>query len=453
MLFRRKPNTLPPITRIRPARNKKLKVFFWTLTIVIITIIGWIGITGIIAFNNIQAKNDSNGPAFFNTDGINPDTLIEGDTRINTLLIGADNAAGLTDSIQIYSIDPVNNSLAMLSVPRDLYVTNPSGGKSKINEIYNAGVRKCQVDSNCDPEIDAGAKALKGILKEILGINIHYFARVDFQGFRGIVDAIGGVQIHVEKALSDTNYPCDNDPSRPCGYYQPAGTYNMTGTQALRYARCRSGNCGSDFGRAARQQQVVEAIRAKLLTLGVAGNPTKIATIINTLGQHLRTDMKLDEMIRIFKLIQDVDKTKSTSGVLDNSATGPLQSINNGQYRLIPKLGQDNWTDVKKFVLKIMPEPYVIKEKAKIIIVDASGKKLGSDVEEMLTNAGYNVIATETASVVSAPTELWSSKNDTPYTVALLKKRFEPSITSTQPTTTAIEPDIVLVIGSNYVLN
>jgi hypothetical protein len=227
----------------------------------------------------------------------------------------------------------------------------------------------------------------------------------------------------------------------------------MTGTQALRYARCRSGNCGSDFGRAARQQQVVEAIRAKLLTLGVAGNPTKIASIINTLGRHLRTDMKLEEMIRVFKLVQDVDKTKSTSGVLDNSSTGPLRSINNGSYVLIPKLGQDNWSDVKKFVLKIMPEPYVIKEKAKIVIVDASGSKLADELAEILTNAGYNVLATETATTVAGTTEIWSANKDNPYTVALLKKRLEAPETNNRPTTTAVEPDIILVIGSNYVLN
>ena len=142
MIFRKKPPQDQPINRIRPKKNKKVRVFFWTLTILVIAIVGWIGTTGIIAFNNITTKNDSDGPSFFKTgQAISPELLSEGGSRINTLIIGADNAAGLTDTLQVYSIDPINNTLAILSVPRDLYVENPLGGKTKINEIYNAGKR------------------------------------------------------------------------------------------------------------------------------------------------------------------------------------------------------------------------------------------------------------------------------------------------------------------------
>ena len=452
MLFRKKHPEQQPVNRIRPKRNKKLRVFFWTLTILIVGIVGWIGTTGIIAFNNITTKNDSDGPLFFKTgQAISPELLNEGESRINTLIIGADNAAGLTDTLQIYSIDPINNTLSILSVPRDLYVENPLGGKSRINEIYNAGKKKCQIDENCDDAVDNGAVALKSVLNTVLNIDIHYFARADFQGFKNIIDSIGGISIYVEKTLSDPGYPCDNDPGRACGYTQKAGTYNMTGSQALKYARCRNGNCGNDFGRAARQQQVIEAIREKVLSLGIITNPQKITNIISTLGKHFKTDMKLDEMIKIFNIIQNIDKTKTTTEVLDNSTDGPLKSLNNGRYVLVPKEGQDDWSGVHEFVLTIMPEPYVIKEAAQIAIVDASGDGLSEAVKEQLESVGYTVISIETATEVSDTTKLWSNGNKE-YTIELLKKRTGGSITNKKISNIAIEPDIVLVIGSDYVL-
>ncbi|MEX2012297.1 MAG: LCP family protein [Patescibacteria group bacterium] len=454
MLFRKKPAIDQPITRIKPRRNKKLRAFFWGLTLIVVGIITWVGVTGIIAFNNIQAKNDGDGPDFFKYGGnIDPNSLTEGASRINTLLIGADNAAGLTDSIQIYSVDPINNTLAMLSVPRDLYVDNPLGGKSKINEIYNAGIKKCALSGNCDPDVDQGASALKKVLETILGIRVHYFARADFQGFKSVVDSIGGVSIYVEKALSDSNFPCENDASKPCGYFQPAGTFNMTGSQALKYARCRGGNCGSDFGRAARQQQVVEAIREKTLSLGIISNPKRVTDTISAIGNHLRTDLKITEMTKLFELVQNVDKTKTIAKVIDNGPSGPLMSSHNiyGQYILIPKAGENDWSKVHQFVLTAMPEPYLIKENAKIVVIDASGKKIGKDVTAALKAVGYNVIATETVATTTTETTIWG-KDGNPYTNALLKKRLLATVITGEPTTAALEKDFVLVIGTNYVL-
>ena len=452
MLFRRKQPKDQPINKIRPRKNKKLRAFFWTITILIIGIVVWIGTTGIIAFGNITTKNTSDGPSFFKTgQAIDPNLLNEGDTRINTLIIGADNANGLTDTLQIYSIDPINNTMSMLSIPRDLYVDSPLGGKTKINEIYNAGNKKCQTDKNCDDDVDNGAVALKSILKTTLNINVHYFVRVDFQGFKNLIDSLGGVSIYVEKTLNDPSYPCDYDPGKACGYLQKAGTYNMTGAQALKYARCRNGSCGNDFGRAARQQQVIESIRTKILTLGVITNPQKITNIISSLGNHFKTDMRLDEMLKVFSIIQNLDKSKSKTTVLDNSISGPLKSLNNGRYVLSPRAGEDDWSKVHEFVLTVMPEPYVIKEGAKIAIVDASGKKLSKEVKEQLESVGYIVVSIEIANYFDSKTTLWTN-GDNQYTIELLKKRTSGTTVKKMPSNTAIEPDIVLVIGDNYVL-
>ncbi len=450
MLFRKTSLYDRPITQIKPRRSKNLRIFFWILALIVVGVVSWIGVTGIVAFNNITDKNDSDDPSFFKFgDEVNPDNLKEGETRINVLLIGLADQGG-TDTIQIASIDPFNKQMSLLSVPRDLHVKSPLGGNSRINAVYGEGITKCNQTRVCDKSVNAGAAALKSTLREVLGTDIHYYAFVDFEGFKDVVDAIGGVSIYVEKALSDPDYPCDNDPLKICGYSQKAGTVTMSGTQALKYARCRGGTCGSDFGRSQRQQQVIEAIRQKTLSLGVLSNPKKITDLMTALGNHFKTDMKLDEMLKTFELVQAVDKTKTVTATLDTSAEGPLKVLSSNPYLITPKAGQNDWSGVHDFVLSAMPEPYVIKEAAKVLIVDASGKKSAAALEKKLTALGYNIVGSETATIVQTATSLWGNK-DMKYTLALLKKRFSANLTNNKPTATSIQPaDIILVIGSNY---
>lgn len=435
--------------------RKSWKIVAWTLVLAFLALAGWIGITGFVAVKNITAKNTSDEPSFFQTKGsVSPDSIkAEGDSRINILSIGVDNAAGLTDSIQIASIDPINNKLAMLSIPRDLYVKNPDGVKTKINEVYGRNSKNCaKKTSICDPEIDYGAAALKTVLGDILGIKIHYSAKVDFAGLTKIVDGVGGLDVVVKDALRDPEYPCDNNPNKSCGYNQPAGTFHMTGTQVLKYARCRKGNCGDDFGRALRQQQIVMLLQKKLLTLGVLSNPKKITDLITIAGTHLRTDTSLENINQLFKIIQKVENTKITNSVLDDSETGVLRPINNGSYVLIPKAGENNFTQIKAFVLSIFPEPYIIKEAATIELINASGKEAnGKALADQLKKAGYIVVSTTVASTPVTTSSL-TSFADKPFTVALLKKRFTLTSPQVKTKTKAASgnADIVLTIGANY---
>lgn len=443
----------PPEKMIKKGR-KSWKIVVWTLVLALLGLVGWIGITGFVAVKNITAKNTSDEPSFFQQNGtVSPDSLKEGDSRINILNIGVDNAAGLTDSIQIASVDPINNKMAMLSIPRDLYVKNPDGVKTKINEVYNRNAKTCvKKTSICDPEIDYGAVALKTVLSDILGIKIHYFAKVDFAGLTKIVDGVGGLDVVVKDYLRDPEYPCDNNPNKPCGYTQPAGTFHMTGAQVLKYARCRKGNCGDDFGRALRQQQIVTLLQKKLLTAGVLTNPKKITDLITIAGTHLRTDAPLSDISQLFKITEKIDSAKITNAVLDDSETGLLKSVNLGAYMLIPKAGENDFSQIKIFVLSIFPEPYVIKEAATLELINASGKEAnGKALADQLKKAGYTVITTTTATTLSTTSSLTGSP-DKPYTLALLKKRF--SLTSGQvkkkTKSAAGQADIVLTIGTNY---
>lgn len=443
-------------TNSSPAERRKLvwKRFFLGLLVLLIGVAGWIGITGALALKNITAKNTDETPSFFQYgSNIDPDRLAtEGDTRINILLLGVDSAAGLTDSIQIASIDPINRSVAMLSVPRDLYVMNPAKKrKTRINEVYRDSSKFCtKKTATCDPAIDYGANTMEDLLGEILGVKVSYFAKVDFDGLKKLVDSVGGIQVNVEKSLSDPAFPNRNysgyDP-----FFVRAGLQTMNGELALKYARCRGGNCGGDFGRAKRQQQVVMAIREKATSLNILASPQKLTAMMNAAGKGFKTDLSIDQIGQLYKIIKDIQTTTIASAVLDNSAEGVLKSLTaGGAYVLVPKLGENDWSGVRDFVSSTFPEPYLVKENATITLINASGKtSLTESVSDKLKKLGYNVVTATTAPTTQTNTTIKYYDEKVPYTVALLKKRFNvtPAKTKSDP---AVTTKIVITLGSTY---
>lgn len=423
------------------------------LVVLIVGSVGWIAVSGIIAFKNISAKNADDRSSFFRYNGdISPDQLLgEGDSRINILTLGIDAAAGLTDSISIISIDPINKKMALLSVPRDLYVFNSAENRpTKINEVYNSGVSACaKAKSSCDSDVDAGGALMKKTVGETLGIQISYFARIDFNGVKKIVDNLGGIQIYVDKAIYDPKYPSSSgsgfDP-----FSIKAGLQKLDGATALKYARSRQTT--SDFDRSRRQQQVIGAIRDKAFQLNFLANPKKVTDLMSTVGRNFKTDLQSNEIVSLTKLLTEIDSTKTSTAILDNGPNGPLVSSTNsiGQFILIPKLGQNDWTEVREFAMTALPEPYLIKEAARIKIVDASGKKdAGNLLKKRLASLGYTVSGVELASTAQKNSSLTHS-SDKPYTLALLKRRFGLKPTTSKAASTTEE--IIFTIGSTFVL-
>ncbi|QQG50245.1 MAG: LCP family protein [Candidatus Berkelbacteria bacterium] len=451
MLIRR---VINPVDEPANRRRKVWKRFFWGVVIIIIGIAGWVGVTGALALKNITAKNTDETPSFFKFgSNIDPDkVLAEGESRINILLLGVDSAAGLTDSIQIASIDPINNSIAMLSIPRDLYVTNPAKNrKTRINEVYRDSSKNCpRKTSTCDPEIDYGAESLSELIEDLVGVKTSYFVKIDFDGLKRIVDTVGGIQVYVEKPLSDPNFP-----NRSYSGYDPfsigAGMKTLNGETALKYARCRGGNCGGDFGRARRQQQVVIALRDKIVSSNLFINPQKITSIITAVGKGLRTDLTVDQISQLYKLIKDTKSDRIKSAVLENGNDGVLRSTTiGGAYVLVPKKGDNDWTEVIEFVNSYLPEPYLVKENASVVIIDASGKTgTGQAVATKLKSLGYNVTSTQVASSVSLTTTI-KYFEDAPYATALLKKRFGINPTKGKADERPGQAKVVITVGSNY---
>lgn len=258
------------------------------------------------------------------------------DDRINILLTGmggpGHNGPFLTDTILISSIKPSTGQIAMISIPRDLGVEIPGHGMQKINSANSFGEVK---------QSGSGAALATKVISDTFDIKIPYYARVDFEAFKEIINAVGGIKINVDKAFTDKEFPAANDSFQSLTF--TAGPQTMDGSRALQYARSRHGNNGegSDFARAKRQQKVLLALKEKILSFQTLANPIRISKIVNSLGNHISTNIEFSNMISLLKLGRTMEMSKIINLVFDIQENGYLQSgkTAQGSYILSPKTG------------------------------------------------------------------------------------------------------------------
>jgi LCP family protein required for cell wall assembly len=231
----------------------------------------------------------------------NPD-VVQGE-RVNVLLVGVDSAPNrtteLTDTMMVISLDPAGRTSAMISIPRDLYgVPLPDG------RVFNAKLNSLMAYATARPaEFPlGGVGTLKAAIGDLLGVTIHYFAAVSLVGFMQAIDAVGGVDVTVERAINDPTYSDIN--GRRIGFFLQPGTYHMNSELALAYVRSRKGIGDNDFTRADRQQQLLEALRAKL----TAGNLVlALPGLLDAVKNTIATDVPSDRMPALAQAVQDAD--------------------------------------------------------------------------------------------------------------------------------------------------
>ena len=232
-------------------------------------------------------------------------------SRINILLTGIDSAetrtTALTDTIMVVSVNPADKSVVMLSVPRDISVFPTYNGKTfkgKINS-FMTWVRNHPQDWEDKP-----FPALMKQVGYLVGVPIHYYAAIDLEGFRKMIDAVGGVTVDNPKAISDPRYRWLDGTS---GFYLDAGKVKLNGKKALAYARSRQGVGDSDFTRAARQQQILVALRNKLTKPEML---TKLPDILDVAGDTVRTNLPSDRLEEFITLAREVDTKAITREIL-----------------------------------------------------------------------------------------------------------------------------------------
>ncbi|MDP2727171.1 MAG: LCP family protein [Dehalococcoidia bacterium] len=249
--------------------------------------------------------------------------------RVNILLLGTDHrqdekGPSRTDTMLVFTIDPVSKSAGMLGIPRDMWVRiSLEGGRwveGKINTAHFYG------EVNKYP--GGGPALAKKTVESVLGIKIHYVARVDFAPFEKMVDALGGIDVDVEKPLKDDEYPTSDYGVKRI--FIPAGLQHFNGEEALEYARSRHQD--SDFGRMKRQQQVLVAMRDRAVGLGML---PKLPQLITQFKDMIYTDLAPAEALALAKLISGVDATNVTTRFIDTCCITPIVTVD-GEEALMP---------------------------------------------------------------------------------------------------------------------
>ena len=249
--------------------------------------------------------------------------------RVNVLIVGSDKrgkrTANLTDTMMVASLDPVGHSVSIVSIPRDLIGTPLGNGDvfgPKLNSLMHFA------DSHPKAYPQGGLRTLEDAVGALLGIPIHYYASLDFDGFIKMVDAVGGVDVNVTKGFADPTY--DGFGFEGKGYAIAAGPHHLDGANALAYARTRKAVGESDFTRQARQQQILLALRSQATRGGSL--LFKLPDLLDAVGDTIRSDVPVDQLPALAAIMEEVGRDGVTSVVIRSPLVHPKKtSFGNSQ--------------------------------------------------------------------------------------------------------------------------
>lgn len=272
------------------------------------------------AFSHVFADSGASGP------GRNAASTSGGPgatDRMNILVTGVDSYPGrtetLTDSMMVVSVDPVGQTVSMISLPRDIIKVPLGDGNvfgPKINSLMS------YADRHPSQFPQGGMRTLEDAIGALLGMRIDYYARIDFEGFVKVVDSVGGVDIDVKKGFDDPKYDgLGINPPNVYGYAITAGPHHFNGYEALAYARSRYALGESDFTRAARQQEILIALKAKLLSSGSI--LTRLPQLLDAFGSLVRTDVPTDRLPDLAAMADEIKSGSIYRMVLDHPWVKP----------------------------------------------------------------------------------------------------------------------------------
>ncbi len=302
--------------------------------------------------------------------------------RTNILLLGLDRrldsevGGTLTDTIILVSLSPKEQEALLVSLPRDLWVRIEKDYYSKINSAYSYG----------------GVETVKNTVSGVSGLPVHYYAMVDFEGFRKGIDILGGIEVNVEQAFDDYYFPIPGKENALCGIDEAeaaaaediedpderereqykywcryehvhfdAGKQLMDGVTALKYARSRHalGAEGTDFARARRQQKVILAVKDKLLDLNITDFST-IKELWRAGQDAVDTDLDLFELEQLYHIYDKFGAAWEVKTLVIDGTDGEggfLYAPSNrapygGQYVLVPRAG--DFSEIQAYVQKLL---------------------------------------------------------------------------------------------------
>lgn len=462
-IFRRRRNK-KPLTR----KQKILKRIGIGIVIVAILITCFVLIKGILAGSKVFQGN------LFGLFTHQP-LKMDANGRSNVLVFGTSEddpghqAPYLTDSIMVISIDQKNKNAYMMSVPRDLWVDYGkaclSGYQGKINEVYgcNSDLGKREKD---------GATALRKKVGSVLGLDIQYYAHVNYSVVRDVVKALGTITVNIEGSggapgVMDSNFDwkCGaNYYTRlkrcpPNGHFieYKNGPAVLDAEHALYLAQARGdiaptyGLGRSNFDREINQQKIVKAIREKALSVGTLTNFAKVAELMDAIGNNLRTNFETGEVRTVVSLGQDIpaDEIKSISFIEEGNE---LMVGANFSGAVVPAAGTFEYGQIQKFIAKKLSNNPVVREEAAIVVLNGTNEfGLAQTEADKLTEKNYTVIATDNAPTTdyTKPVIYQLKKKGYSGTKTALEKRYKVKVKTTKPDfTVSGDAAFVIIVGT-----
>lgn len=302
---------------------------------------------------------------------------------INILLlgIGGGNHEGpkLTDTIILANLNLEDKKVSLVSLPRDMWSFDL---QDRINSAYARGEAKK----------DGGGLVLaQSIVGKITGQEVNYGVVIDFSGFIKSVDLMGGLDIDVDRAFEDHQYPISGNENELCGHTEEEveaftasnsaetelpnffpcryehlsfqeGEQHMDGETALKFVRSRhaTGPEGTDFARSQRQEKVIKAFMDKAFSLQIIGNPSKIIGLYNTVKDSIDTDIPQEEFDDFIKLGQKFQNAEIQSVVIDYGdqkekrggllTHPPTSEKYDYKWTLVPRIGENDFSEIHEYV-------------------------------------------------------------------------------------------------------
>ncbi|NTV36277.1 MAG: LCP family protein, partial [Anaerolineaceae bacterium] len=411
-------------------------------------------LTGSAPVNNPITVDGTPGAALQPMDGPTP-VPWDGNSRVTILLIGLDydwQAGGgyqRSDSMILLTVDPITMTAGMLSIPRDMWVNIPGFDYNKINTAYFLG------DAN---KLPGGGPALAvQTVEEFLGVPINYYARVDYNTFVRIVDELDGI---VVKPFEDVTIE-PNDGSQKEQELKEGKAYTLDGKLALAYARARYTE-GGDFSRARRQQQVIMAIRDRVLKWDLLPKLiAKSSTLYEEVSSGVSTNMNLTEIISLAQLVLKIPEDNIKKAVISPQDAPPDMTADGQSIdRPIPERIRLVRDEIFATTGPVAPstvtnggDPLELAklENARISIQNGTAVTgLAEKTGGFLTGKGLQIIDQSSAAQATGSTTIYMY-NSKPYTQLYLASLFQvPNsriIYSYDPNAPA---DIVVVIGNDW---
>ena len=448
----------------KPGVTRKKKIVLWISTIIAVALLavgGYVVYKAVTAGGNIfkgnfldiiqnqPLKEDKNGRSNFLIFGTAEDD--EG---------GEHGGANLTDSIMVLSVNQKKKDAYMLSLPRDLWVkyaeTCTVGNQGKLNAAYfcasDDGVREAE-----------GANALQAKVGEITGLDIQYYAHLNFTAVVEAVDAVGGVDVTIQS--EDPRGILDRNFDWKCGYrcyfvnYKNGQKVHLDGEHALALARARNAAGGyglpnGNFDREKNQQLIIKALREKALSAGTLTNLGAITGLIDALGNNLRTNVETKEIRTLMDLSSSIQSDNIISlSLVEEDNMLVTTGMYMGQSIVRPVAGIMDYSEIHSYVQTEMSSQPHVKEHPKVVVLNGSGEAgAAQKVADLLEGEGFTILNTGNAPDGSyARREVYSlvGEGKKPASVAKLQQIYSGVTfkTSAPPASMVGEADFVVIVG------